>query len=449
MKKKSTIKTRREFLKVSALGGALSWTVPGFVMSTMDTLISSAMADDGQLKLGKDHPILVVLQLTGGNDGLNTIIPHSNDYYHKARPNISISKKTSLLIDDEFAMHRSLKGLKSLYDNGNLAIVNGIGYPNPNRSHFRSMEIWHTATDSNKTSSDGWIGKYFDNECGGEDPTVGISIGNERPQAFAGKNPKGVSFKNPERYRYGGKKKSGLAASEDEFFRDLNAQAEMFTETISSGGSIGSLSGYGAGTPGEDPLKYLERVSLDAELSSDRINQIVGRKRTGVTYPKTRLASDLHTIADLIAGDMPTRIYYVSQGGYDTHTQQKGAHERLLGEFGDAVKSFHDDLVGMGVSDRVTVLTFSEFGRRVAENASGGTDHGQAAPLFVMGENVSPGFHGAMLSLAPKDLVKGDITYTTDFRGVYASVLENVLGVFSRKTLGRNYRKMKIFKKSG
>ncbi|HEV8543914.1 MAG TPA: hypothetical protein VGR78_16100, partial [Verrucomicrobiae bacterium] len=216
------LKTRREFLRSTILGGAVTWTVPAFLARTFSSLHAEALAQTQPLT-GKDSTILVVLQLAGGNDGLNTIVPFSNDYYHRARPGLGLNN-SSLRLNDEFALHPSLAPFKELYDAGQLSIVNGVGYPNPNRSHFRSTEIWQTASDSTKVEKYGWLGRYFDNACKGADPTVGVTIGRQMPQAFAGPKPVGISVENPEMYRIG---KEEAGEEHTDFMAKLNRPATM------------------------------------------------------------------------------------------------------------------------------------------------------------------------------------------------------------------------------
>ena len=196
------LRTRREFLRSTVLGGAVTWTVPAFLAQTFNSLQAEA-AGTTQTVTGKDNTILVVIQLAGGNDGLNTVVPHANDHYHKARPSLAL-KKDLLKVDDDFSFHPSLAPLKEIYDAGQLSIVHGVGYPNPNRSHFRSTEIWHTASDANKFERHGWLGRYFDNACKGSDPTIGLSVGRQTPQAFTGPRPLGISLDNPETYKLAG-----------------------------------------------------------------------------------------------------------------------------------------------------------------------------------------------------------------------------------------------------
>jgi len=383
---------------------------------------------------GKDGNILVVLQLAGGNDGLNTVIPVGNDEYLKARPKIAIRDKAALLLDSKTGLHPALGGLSAAYQDGHLAVVQAVGYPNPNRSHFRSTEIWATATDENQSSTTGWIGRYFDNACQGCDAAVGIALAGQTPQAFSAMVPKGVLYQGG---GWGGGKKKQKEAG-----LMLEADGSMVMEDDEgdgpAGGSIGEIGG--PSNKGKmSSLDFLERTDMDAKVSQQEIAKASARAKNAVPYPGSRLGQNFAAVARLIAGGMPTRVYYLSQGGYDTHIDQAGAHERLLREMGDAVAAFLADLKAQGNLDRVSLMTFSEFGRRLKENASGGTDHGAAAPLFLAGGAVHAGLHGKMPSLAKKDLNDGDVKFNVDFRSVYATVLEKHLGVKSDSILGRNF----------
>jgi uncharacterized protein (DUF1501 family) len=379
----------------------------------------------------------VVLQLAGGNDGLNTVVPVTNDHYQKARPQLGLKSNLHKL-DDNFALHPSLSAFKELYDAGQLGIVHGVGYPNPNRSHFRSTEIWHTASDANKFEKYGWLGRYFDNACKGSDPTVGVSVGRQTPQAFTGPRPLGISLENPETYRMAGND----APDEDEtagsmdFMSRLNG-AEGLGADANSGTTIGSVTGKVQSNL--SPLDYLERTALDAQISSERILKVSQQAKNLVSYPASQVANSFKLVGRLIAGGLPTRVYYLSQGGYDTHTNQAGAHERLLRELGSAVKAFTDDLKAQGNADRVLLMTFSEFGRRVKQNANGGTDHGAAAPLFLVGPRLKAGLLGQFPSLAPADLHNGDPKYTVDFRSIYAGLLQSWLRTDPAPVLGRKF----------
>src|SRR5215471_9244342 len=202
MKNEITLKTRREFLRSTMLGSALSWTVPAFLANTFSALHSDAADKATQTATGRDASILVILQMAGGNDGLNTVVPYANDHYRRARPRLGVAESKVLKLNDDVGLHPNLAGFKELYDAGQLSVIQGIGYPNPNRSHFRSTEIWQTACDSDRIEQYGWLGKYFDNTCSGCDPTVAVNIGRQMPQAFAARHPKGVSLESPQNYRF-------------------------------------------------------------------------------------------------------------------------------------------------------------------------------------------------------------------------------------------------------
>jgi hypothetical protein len=434
--KEQPLHTRREFLRTSVLGGALASTVPLFLEKTFLCLDTMAAATTGQITTGKDGTILVLLQLAGGNDGLNTLVPHGDDAYYKARPRIALPKKDILSISDYAGLHPKLTGLHTLYGEGNLGMIQGVGYPNPNRSHFRSTEIWQTASDSEKNESQGWLGRYFDNCCKGADPaTVGVAVAGQTPQAFASPIPKGIAFSNPQQFRYMSEAAND-PVSADKFMREMNQPAtEHSSLTENAGGSIGMLSGP-ADNDGST-VEFLQRTALGAQMSSDKIQEITRKTKSNVNYPTSQLGNSLNLVSRLIAGGLPTRVYYVSQGGFDTHANQLPAHERLMTDLNAAISAFVADLKAQGNFNRVLMLSFSEFGRRVSENASGGTDHGAAAPLFVLGGGVKPGLYGNYPSLT--DLHDGDLKFNTDFRSVYATALENWLGAPSEMVLGKKY----------
>jgi uncharacterized protein (DUF1501 family) len=429
-----SLQTRREFLRTGVLGGALTWTIPSFLANTFSALHAGAADSSTQSATGRDSTILVVLQMAGGNDGLNTVIPISNDFYYRARQKIGLPAKSILRLDDSVGLHESLAGLKSLYDAGHLSVIQGVGYPNPNRSHFRSTEIWQTASDASKFEPYGWIGRYFDNACRGADPAIGVDIGRQMPQAFSARAPTGICLETPQNYRFmaGPPRSDGQMNADEKSFRELNDPA-----ADNSGATVGAIAGPVAHRG--SVLDFVERTALDAQASSDQILAITRRVQNKAEYPSSQLAHSLKLVAQLIAGGMSTRIYYVSQGGYDTHTNQTGQHQRLLRELGDAIHAFVQDLQAQGNLERVLLMTFSEFGRRVAENANGGTDHGAAAPMFVIGNKVKSGLHGRYPSLAPGDLFNGDLTFNIDFRAVYAALLEQWLRTPSEPILGRKF----------
>ena len=428
------LKTRRDFLRTSILGASASWTVPAFVGRTFAEMDEATRDLAVQAATGKDGPILVVVQLAGGNDGLNTVVPYGDDAYHKARPRLAKEKGDLNKLNDYVGLNQAMPFMNSLYDEGDLAIVQGVGYPNPNRSHFISTSIWETA-DPNNRSNTGWLGRYFDNACDGCDPTVGVSFNKTQPESFgAAKNP-GICLSTPELYRWihGGGQKDQAA----EFFADLNQPHDAPTDGSSidmpAGGKVG-------GVAGEENLAFLERVALDARVSSAKILELASKHKTRVQYAGTPIARSLNMVARMIAGKLPTRVYYVSHGGFDTHNQQINSHDRLLTTLDDALKAFFSDLKQQGNDDRVTVMTFSEFGRRVAENASAGTDHGKGSCLFVAGKPVKGGLYGKYPSLT--DLSQGDLKHTTDFRGVYATVIEDWLKAKSEPVLRGKYEKL-------
>jgi uncharacterized protein (DUF1501 family) len=401
--------TRREFLRRGAGGiGLLAFGrfAPAF-------LAQSALL--GAPAPEKDRTILVLVQLAGGNDGLNTVIPHGDDAYHRLRPTIGIRAADTLPLADGIGFHRELAALRSLYDDGSLAVVQNVGYPNPNRSHFRSTEIWETASDSADYLPSGWIGRWFDNACAGapeaEGP-VGIHVGGEMPQSFlsAGDHPVfGIT-------RAGG--------------RTPDAEQTRLAERILS-----------QSEPQEDTNHaFLRHTMMDALVSEKRIRRILAGSRPEAEYPQRPLALALSGIAAMIAARLPTRVYFVSHGGFDTHANQALTHARLLRELAEAMAAFQRDLVARGLAEQVTTMTFSEFGRRPAENASKGTDHGTAAPLFVMGSRIRGGLHGTppSLDIGPRD----DLRFSTDFRRVYATVLDRWLGTPSAAVLGSKHEPM-------
>jgi uncharacterized protein (DUF1501 family) len=436
METKLTLQTRRKFLRTSMLGAAATWTVPAFLEKTfvaLDVMAADALT---QTVTGKDGTILIVVQMAGGNDGLNTVVPYADDAYYRARPRLGLPADKILKIDNYCGLNGKLTGVKSLFDEGHVAIVHGVGYPNPDRSHFRSTEIWQTGSDSNRNEANGWLGRYFDNCCSGVDPTVGVAIGDEMPQAFSAKTPTGVTFSRPEQFVWQlSEPGKGYRSTEEDFFRQLNGADEE-----NAPAAIGALSGKTKSNL--STMDFLQRMALDAQLSSDKILAIARKYKSSVSYPQGYLGSSLNIIARMIAGGLPTRVYYATQGGFDTHAGQMNAHERLMGDFNEAVSAFVADMKQQGNFERVLLMTFSEFGRRVAENANGGTDHGAAAPMFVLGGAVKPGLFGKYPSLV--DLDHGDLKFNTDFRSVYGTVLDRWLKAPSEKVPGRKFRALAI-----
>jgi len=422
--------TRRQFLRTSILGGALTWTVPAFLESTL--LSMQALGEESSFAVtGKDHPILVVLQLAGGNDGLNTVIPYAMDEYHRARPTIGIPADKTLRLDDTFGLHPSLAGLRDLYDQGHLGLIQGVGYPNPNRSHFRSTDIWQTASDADKVLRRGWLGKYFDACCQGADfsegAAAGIAMGNQSPLAFAGDTPRGHTVVAGG----GNNKRRGPATM----------TMEGGFEETSEGSSVEAIGGMA--TP-EDPSAFLHRTALDARVNTGQVRAATAKFSPSTSFPATQLGRELEFISRMIAGSLPARVYYASQGGYDTHNQQAGTHDNLLRDLDGALAAFVAEMKAQKNLDRVLIMTFSEFGRRVAENGNAGTDHGAAAPCFVLGGDVRAGLHGRFPGLAK--LERGDLVHTVDFRSVYATVLQQWLQTPPEPILGRKFPRLDFLK---
>jgi len=419
--------TRRAFLQKGLTMVSAATTVPYFIQASaygltnpFDTMLTSSIAGKPQER------ILVVVQLGGGNDGLNTVIPFGDDNYYRARPNIGIRANNVLRLGeaDGLGLHPNLAGLKELHDSGLLTTVQGVGYPNPNRSHFTSMDIWHTA-DPRQPSGNGWIGRYFDNTCNGTpEPNAAISIGREAPKAMIGQINKPVSFETADLFRWIGK--------------DLHETMDKPYEEINRGGA--EIEGVKEGTQ----LEFLTRTALNAQIASDQIRSAV-RVRPLIDYPRNQLGQQLQMVAAMIRAELPTRVYYVSMGGFDTHAGQVGAHANLMNQLGSAILAFTKDLKAQGNDGRVLTMTFSEFGRRVKQNASQGTDHGTAAPMFLVGPMVRPGVLGNHPSLT--DLDQGDLKFGVDFRSVYAGVLESWLKTDSRPVLKGDFKPAMVFNK--
>lgn len=357
--------------------------------------------------LGGGDEILVVLQLSGGNDGLNTIIPYQEAEYRRARGRLAIASKDVLPLDGGLGLHPNLKGLAGLYQSKRLAVIQGVGYPNPNRSHFKSMDIWHAADPTGRDLRYGWLGRALDLATrAAPDPDLAVNVSARAPLALNGVSYKPISFQNPGSYRFVG------SADVTESFE------KMVREPAAEKNSV---------------LARLRRTAKEAVETSDAIRTTATRYRTPVRYPRNQLAAPLRTVASLIGGGLSTRVYYTYQGGYDTHTNQAGRHANLLLQLDQAVTAFQQDLERLGAADRVVLMVFSEFGRRVRANASGGTDHGVAAPVLLLGSRVRGGLYGRHPSL--EDLTKGDLKHNVDFRRIYKTLLDDWLRIESKKVL--------------
>lgn len=422
--------TRRAFITRGLTLASGAVTIPYFLQKSAVVMAQSHTGLSSMAGVPQDR-ILVVVQLAGGNDGLNTVVPFRHDAYYRARPGIGIPRDQVLELarGADVGLHPAMTGLKAMYDDGMLTVIQGVGYPNPNRSHFKSTDIWETARTNG--IGDGWIGRYFDNQCSGEPGAgdacsgcQGVAIGRAAPIAMQGRQYKPISFETPDLFRWTG---LDLHPSMSAPYQDiLRTEVDPAIESSNPNAA------------------FLMRTALDAQVSSDRIRKAVESEPL-VRYPNSALARQLAMVASMIRAGLETRVYYVSMGGFDTHAGQGGAnggHARLLGQFADAVRAFYQDLKAQENDSRVLTMTFSEFGRRVGQNASGGTDHGAAAPMFMFGPAARAGIHGSQPSLT--DLDAGDLKYHTDFRSVYATVLDNWLKADSTKVLGQKYRTLKI-----
>lgn len=403
--------TRRQFLRRAPALLTFGSLAPGVLLRAAE-----------QSRQHGDDRILVVVQLSGGNDGLNTVIPFSHDVYRRSRPTLALPAEQVLRIDAELALHPALRGLADLLEAGRLAIVQGVGYPQPNRSHFESMDIWHTCARKEQRRADGWLGRCLERLPAGPSVDVpGLHLGLEQqPLALASRSLRVPSIRSAEQFH--------LQTSDGEQSGDVAAMAAARRD--------------GA----DDLLGFVQSSTTSALAVAERFARAPQVLEPAAGYPMTELGRKLGQVARLITSGLTTRIYYVALDGFDTHSQQAAAHAALLRQLGDAVAAFIQDLVQQGCGDRVLVQCFSEFGRRVAENASQGTDHGAAAPLFLAGTQVRSGLIGPHPGL--DDLDDGDLRHHTDFRQVYAAVLEHWLGCDPEPILGGRYTPVDAIAKS-
>ncbi|MGF1633279.1 MAG: DUF1501 domain-containing protein [Phycisphaerae bacterium] len=412
--------SRREFLKIGlgalpviSLGSAVPLFVPKFAHAGKNA--GTQVPDDN---------ILVVLQLSGGNDGLNTLVPFGSDVYAKARGGLRISEDKLLRLDgyhadQAFGLHPSMTGFKGLWDEGKLAVIHGCGYPKPNRSHFESMHIWHTADPSGGTAG-GWLGHLLDHLSRGttHDALRAINVGNQLPQALVNDEAPVPSLRNIS--DFGIQLENGYdKALEKSLIEELNAMSEA--------------------SPAH---AFLSRQATNAIISAEEMQKLTDGYTPDAEYPRG-LGDRLKTVAQIIAGGFGTRLFYVEIGGFDTHRDQANQHANLLGQVSGAVTAFLKDLEAKKLGSKVTVMCFSEFGRRVKPNGSNGTDHGAAGPMFVAGAGVKGGQYGTPPSLT--DLDADDLKFTTDFRSVYASVLEGWLNCSAADVLKGAYKPLPIF----
>ncbi|MBM3947538.1 MAG: DUF1501 domain-containing protein, partial [SAR202 cluster bacterium] len=362
---------------------------------------------------------LVMVQLSGGNDGLNTLIPFADDRYYQARPNLAVSRTEVLKLTGAAGFHPQMGKLHHVFEHELLAVVQGVGYPNPNRSHFRSLEIWQTS-ETERVLTTGWLGRYVDAECRGSDnPAPVVNFGDKQPLTLAAERPRVITLENPALLKW--QPRGEAAEAERRAFGRINQ-------------SFG---------PGPDNVSFLARVASGAQSFYGRLEEAMRRYRSAVVYPEFRFSQNLKLVAQMITAEFPTRIYYVELPGFDTHAAQSNRHAALLQELSEGLGSFLHDLHKQGHLQRTLVVTFSEFGRRVAENRSGGTDHGAGSMLFLAGGGVKGGFYGTAPDL--EDLQSGDLKHQVDFRSVYATVLEQWLGAGSEPILGSRFPTLPLF----
>ncbi len=403
---------RREFLTIAAGSSLISLapTIP-------QILANAALAGEES----KEDRVLIVIQLSGGNDGLNTVVPFANDEYYKNRFTLAIGKNQVRKINDDLGFHPAMEGYSKLLESNRLAIVQGVGYPNPNRSHFESMDLWHTAHQTSDRQQYGWLGRYLDGSAGKDGRDVAaIHFGKEKqPLALSSEITPVPSIQSMDRFKL-----------------ELGDRREL-RNTIQKATGIKRSSD-------NELLSFVQQSATSAIVTAERVEEAQKNYKSEVRYPPTSLAHKLRTIAQLIDAGLSTKIYYVTLNGFDTHSNQGQAHFGLLRELTGATLAFLDDVSNHGHADRVLAMTFSEFGRRVKENASQGTDHGAAAPLFLAGNNVKPGLIGKHPSLT--DLEDGDVKFHTDYRRVYATLLEQWLGCKAESVLGRQFNSLPCLK---
>jgi uncharacterized protein (DUF1501 family) len=382
------------------------------VAARADGLFERALAGPAapQAADGAAERVLVVVNLQGGNDGLNTVVPYAQQQYYRARPTLAVAPNEVLTIDERVGFNPALASLKALYDAGNVAIVQGVGYPHPDHSHFRSTEIWQTAAPD-RYERTGWLGRYLDAARLPETGLFGaVAIAPVVPEALLADSVDVPAISDVRGYA---------------LRSDRNAAQRDALRSLIADGRVPFSSPY---------LATLAGIEAHAQRGSEDLPGMIAGYTTDVVYPATPLGKSLALAAQMIGSRIGTRVIYVQHGSFDTHVSQRGTQDRLLRELSEALAAFSADLAAHGNDRRTIALTFSEFGRRLAENASRGTDHGEAAPMLVAGAAVKGGIYGTHPSLDVLDA--GDITFTTDFRSVYATVVERWFGRPSRGIVG-------------
>ncbi len=365
----------------------------------------------------KKDPILVVIQLTGGNDGLNTVIPYGDPLYYDNRPTVGVPREQVLPINNHLGFNPAMGPLKDLYDQGKVAVIQGIGYPNPNRSHFRSMDIWHTC-EPHKVGTEGWLGRVIrDLDPRKENVLTGVNFGRGLPRALAVSGVPVASVSVLESYGV-----LNSITDETERGEALDIFSRMYAPTLGSGAV----------------LDYLVQTGNDVLQGADILKAAPSKYQTSIEYASTAISKNLQGIAKVLTANLGTRIFYTQHGGYDTHANQGPFHPKLLTELSQAISDFHADLREHQTADNVVMFVFTEFGRRVHDNGSG-SDHGSGGVAFAIGDPVKGGLYSEYPSLAADKLLEGDLHFSVDFRGVHGTLVEKWLGLDAVPVVGGNF----------
>lgn len=391
---------RRDFIKSSTLASG-AFFVPQFIKALSG------------FDIAKTHKRLVVIQLNGGNDGLNTVVPYQNDIYFKSRKSLMLSKQDVFALTDELAFNKSLKFHQQLFQEGNLTVINSVGYPEPNRSHFRSSDIWHSGSRSDEYWSTGWVGRYLD--AGNLHNFEAIEIDDSLSLMLKGDHVSGIAVRDPRKF---------YNIANQDFFKDMEQQATKHLN--------------------EHNLGYLYKNLINAEESAKYVFETSKTYDNRTDYPNNNFAKQLKSIATFINSGLSTSVYYASLGGFDTHAGQRQRQNKLLFVYDEAIKTFVEDLKRNNTFKNTVIMVFSEFGRRLSENAGMGTDHGAANNVFLIGDKLkTPQFYNSAPDLVNLDSI-GDIVYQVDFRSIYATLLDDWLGVNNRNILGNDVKKIRL-----
>jgi uncharacterized protein (DUF1501 family) len=414
--------TRRHFLKRGATFVSVSLAAPYMMMhtSSSDNSVFAQASTESTT-----NNLLVVVRLQGGNDGINTVVPITDPVYRASRPTLALAEKDVLPISEKFAFHPKMKNFQEFFKGGRLAVIHGVGYPNSNLSHFRATDIWETAAPE-KYLSEGWLGKYLDLSIAQNhrDEFIAANIGISLPLALVGQKVVVPSIASLEAYRFQTDAKyQGDRANQVDTFLKLSrrSQFDLFEE-------------------------YVAKTGLSAYESAEQLQKAAGAYKSTVEYGKDPFAQGLKLLAQIIAGGLGTQVLFISIGGFDTHAAQAKDHETLWNYVDNGIGAFYKDLLQLDVADHVILMTYSEFGRRVRENGSRGTDHGTAAPMFVLGNKIKGGFYGDYPSLTQLDN-NGNLIHNVDFRSVYHTVLEDWMGADSEKVLGSRWENLKFIQR--